>query len=164
VVTRHLGVLIGTLAASCVAGTDPTEELAVSTTALPIASVSASGAETGNSPANAIDGSLATRWSCNGAGSWIQADLGSVQPVAAASLAWYLGDQRTTRFAVSLSQDGATFSEVFAGSSSGTTTNLERYGFAATNARYVRIVVDGNSENTWASLTEIGRASCRERV
>ena len=161
--TRPSCVLIGIFAISCIASSDPAEEpvddpaveLAALPSVSPIVGVTASGAETGNGPANAIDGSLATRWSNNGVGSWIQADLGSGLSVSSVSIAWYVGNQRTSRFTVSTSQDGSLFRQVHAGSSSGTTASLERYAFAVTSARYVRVTVNGNSQSSWASITEL---------
>jgi hypothetical protein len=39
--------------------------------------------------------------------------------------------------------------------SSGITTSLERYNFADVNARFVRITVTGNTQNNWASISEV---------
>src|SRR5436190_7888735 len=58
---------------------------------LPIASTIAS-ADDGNVPANSLDGNLATRWSAQGDGQWIQFDLGATQTVGAVKIAWYSGD------------------------------------------------------------------------
>ena len=44
---------------------------------------------------------------------------------------------------------------VFTGKSSGTTLSSESYSFAQISARYVRITVNGNTENNWASISEI---------
>lgn len=120
----------------------------------PIASVRASG-DDGNVPANAIDGSLATRWSNLGKGSFLQADLGSAKTVCSASVAWYSGTTRRSTFRVMLSTDGTTFTQAFAGQSSGTTNALQTYALSPTTARFVRIVVDGNTLNDWASITEL---------
>jgi len=157
--------LIGILATACVDGSDRDQNTSPDAAsagdeseASPISlqiGITASGAETGNGPANAIDGSLATRWSCLGKGAWIQADLGTIKTVSSVSLAWYLGNQRTSAFVVAVSRDGSTFTQVHSGSSSGKTTSLERVDFAATDARYVRVTVNGNSQNDWASITEL---------
>lgn len=155
---RPSNVLIGILLTACVVSeSDPIEEDLTGElpSALSIVGITASGAETGNAPANAIDGSLTTRWSNNGVGSWIQPDVGGGQSVSSVSIAWYLGNQRTNRFTISVSQDGSTFTQVYGGTSSGTTTGLEHYSFAARSARYVRVTVNGNSQNTWASITEL---------
>ena len=38
---------------------------------------------------------------------------------------------------------------------SGTTISPERYDFADIEARYVKITINGNNQNEWASITEI---------
>lgn len=112
-------------------------------------------ADDGNVPANAIDGNLSTRWSADGVGSWIRADLGAARPVSAVRIAWYRGDERNTSFVISLSSDGLSFSDVFAGTSSGTTVDFEMYAFGVSNARYVKVTVNGNTQNDWASISEL---------
>src|SRR5262249_47425418 len=64
--------------------------------ALPV-TVSAS-ADDGNVPANAIDGNLATRWSAQGDGQWLRADLGAPLPVTKVTVGVYRGDERSARF------------------------------------------------------------------
>ena len=44
---------------------------------------------------------------------------------------------------------------VFSGTSSGTTANFERYNFPDVNGAHVMIKVKGNTENNWASISEI---------
>lgn len=57
---------------------------------LPVISVTASGND-GNVPSSAFDNNLATRWSDEGVGSFIQADLGSgtLKTVTSLEIAWY---------------------------------------------------------------------------
>ena len=77
--------------------------------------------------------------------------------VCSVDIAWYNGNQRQNNFAISVSSDGSTFTPVFTGKSSGATTlSPERYNLPAnTVGRFVRITVNGNTENNWASITEI---------
>jgi F5/8 type C domain len=103
-------------------------------------SVSASGHD-GHAPELAADGQLATRWSHYGRGSWLQADLGSAQHVRAVQVAWYRGDHRSNRFTVSVSTDGARYTPVFTGASSGRTLAPERYAFRPQHGRFVRVTV-----------------------
>jgi hypothetical protein len=121
---------------------------------LPVTKITASGND-GNVPSNAIDGKLATRWSNFGKGSWISADLGKLATVCYVDIAWYRGDVRQNTFTISHSSDGKNYSQDYSAKSSGTTAGLERYDFADVSARYVRITVNGNTENNWASITEI---------
>jgi hypothetical protein len=119
-----------------------------------VSSVSASGND-GNVPQNVLDNNLNTRWSNLGIGSWILMDLGSTNAVCSVDIAWYSGNLRTNNFVISTSTDGSAFTDVFSGTSSGSTLNSEKYKFSSTNARYVRVTVYGNSQNNWASITEL---------
>ena len=123
---------------------------------LPIGNVAAIGDDGVNRPANAIDNNLNTRWSNNGRGSWIQADLGSKNSICSVDIAWYRGNLRQNSFTISVSDDGTTFTNIFSGKSSGTTISFEKYNMpTGIESRYVRITVNGNTENNWASITEI---------
>src|SRR2546425_391059 len=119
-----------------------------------IAAVTAIGSD-GNIPANAIDGNLTTRWSNLGVGSWITLDLGAQKTVCNLDIAWYLGNQRSNNFVISTSTDGNTFTSVYTGTSNGTTASFENYDFSDVTARYVKITVNGNTINNWASISEI---------
>ncbi len=122
---------------------------------LPVTAITASGND-GNVPARAFDNNLATRWSNNGLGSWIQADLGSPpKAISYVDIAWYRGTIRTNTFDISVSNDGAAFTKVFQGKNSLGVNGLERYDFADSNGRFVRVTVTGNTENNYASINEI---------
>ena len=114
-----------------------------------------SGSQTGFPGANVLDDNLDTRWSNNGVGSWIQLDLGTSNKICDINIAWYKGNERQNNFVISTSTDGIKFSNVFSSKSSGSTLNLEKYNIVDTNARFVRITVNGNSQNSCASITEI---------
>ena len=117
-------------------------------------SVKASAFEAINPPGNASDDQLSTRWSNLGKGSWIDYDLGASKSISGVTIAWHSGNLRYSNFTVSTSPDGLTYTQVYAGRSSGTTTAAETYAFAARSARRVRITVNGNNLNDWASITE----------
>ena len=126
-----------------------------SCTKLGITGFKASPNDAGNIPANTIDDNLNTRWSSFGVGSFIQADLGSIKTICSVGIAWYNGDVRQNNFVISVSKDGTSFSNVFSGTSSGQTTQVEPYDFKDIDARYVKITVNGNTQNNWASITEL---------
>jgi hypothetical protein len=77
--------------------------------------------------------------------------------ICSVDIAWYNGNQRQNNFVVSVSNDGSTFTNVpFTGKSTGATLSSERYNLPAnTVGRFVRITVNGNTQNNWASITEI---------
>src|SRR5712692_9962251 len=122
---------------------------------LPIASITASGND-GNVPTNVLDNNLNTRWSNLGVGSFIQADLGGQKTICSVDIAWYRGNLRVNNFVISVSNDGTSFTNVFTGKSSGTTLSAETYSLPTSVAtRFVRVTVNGNTENNWASIAEL---------
>lgn len=125
---------------------------------IPAASVTASTYDTANNavPANAVDGSLSTRWAGQGDGAFITFDLGPSQTVSYVNIAWYQGNTRTENFEIRVSTDGLAFTTVWSGNSNGTTTGLQTFDFTDVAARYVRIVGHGNSSgNGWNSISEL---------
>ena len=120
------------------------------------AAVSAS-TNDGNVPANTVDDNLATRWSGNGDGAWIQYDLGATRTVTSVVIAWYQGNTRVSTFDVlaSSSPTGPWTTLAAGRQSSGTTTALETYDVTDGSGRYVRIVGHGNTLSGWNSLTEV---------
>ncbi|HXV89472.1 MAG TPA: discoidin domain-containing protein [Nitrososphaeraceae archaeon] len=120
-----------------------------------ISSVMASGND-GNVPQNVLDNNLGTRWSSFGIGQSITADLGSVKKVCDVAIAWFNGDSRQYSFDISTSPDGTTFTDVLNNVSSGTTTLSEfHFFFPPINARFIKVTVNGNTVNDWASITEL---------
>jgi hypothetical protein len=105
---------------------------------LPIASVTASGND-GNLPANVLDNNLNTRWSNLSVGSFVQAYLGGQKTICSVDVAWYRGNLRVNNFVISVSNDGTTFTNVFTGKSSGTTSSAEKYSLptSVTNELYL---------------------------
>jgi unsaturated rhamnogalacturonyl hydrolase len=116
---------------------------------------SASGFQSGNPPANVLDGSLATRWSHQGIGQWLQLELPNTLAFDRVQIAFYLGDTRVTYFDIQVSTDGTTWEQVFTGQSSGTTNQLETFVFTNRSVRFLRYIGRGNSASTWNSVTEI---------
>lgn len=121
-----------------------------------IAAVTASGYQTGttNTPDKTLDLDYSTRWSCDGKGQWIMYDLGDVKQVTSVDVAFYSGNTRKGIFSINLSENGTDFTEVYNGQSSGTTADLENYDFPDQNARYIKIMGNGNTQSTWNSITE----------
>ncbi len=125
------------------------------TGATPITNIQTSGSQSGFPPQNVNDKDLNTLWSDYGLGSWIQLDLGSAKKICSVDIAWYKGNQRQTNFVVSTSSDGVAFTDKLTGKSSGTTLGPEKYGIPLTHARYIKVTVNGNTQNNYASITEI---------
>ncbi|HYO73378.1 MAG TPA: heparin lyase I family protein [Archangium sp.] len=119
------------------------------------ASVIASGDDgDGNVAQNTFDDRLDTRWSNLGKGSWIDYDLGAEKAISGAAIAWHAGNLRANHFTLMVSLDGMNYTQVYSGTSSGTTEAAETYTFASRTARRLRIYVNGNTSNDWASIAE----------
>src|SRR5918992_2983621 len=117
--------------------------------------VSAKGND-GHLPQNTLDNNANTRWSNMGLPSWIQYDLGTKsQPICDIDIAWYRGNLRVNTFIISSSDDGKNFVPIFIGKSTGKTTSPEKYDVQDTDAKYIRITVERNSETDSASITEV---------
>ncbi|WP_240421711.1 fibronectin type III domain-containing protein [Paenibacillus periandrae] len=124
-------------------------------TPIPVEGVVAGGSD-GNIEINTIDNNLFTRWSASGDGQWILYDLGESKRVGYVGIAFYKGDLRATNLAIETSDDGRVWSERFAGSSSGKTTDMQAFDIQDQDARYVRIVGRGNSDGSaFTSITEV---------
>ena len=128
---------------------------ATSCNILAISGVTASGSQIGNPATNAMDVNLSTRWANLGIGSSITLDFSKERSICGVDISWYNGNQRTSNFVISVSIDGKSFTTVFSGKSSGKTTGFESYDFPDRTGRYVKITVNGNSINDWASISEI---------
>jgi len=110
----------------------------------------------GNLPANTVDGSLATRWSGNGDGAWIQYDLGATQTVTSVKIAVYNGNGRQNRFDIQVGDSSSgPWTNVLTNALTNTTTALERYDVTDANGRYVRYVGHMSNVGTFNSLTEV---------
>ena len=121
----------------------------------PISAVTSNAAQSGNPASAAVDNNLDTRWSNEGLGSWIRLDLGSEKTVCSLDIAWFKGSERVNSFDVLVSNDGSSFTKIFSGKSSGTTTATEKYNVPDTKGRYVRITFTGNTVNDWVGINEI---------
>lgn len=109
----------------------------------------------GNEPEKILDGRLDTWWAVNGQGQWLQWAFSPQTVVTEVGIAWYLGDQRRATFALQGSDDGATWRPVWSGQSSGTTRDLQSVTFAPATLRYLRLIGQGNTQNTWNSIAEM---------
>jgi hypothetical protein len=120
-----------------------------------ILGVSASAADTSFPASAVLDLNPQTLWSTYGKGAWLQLDLGNVKTVCSLDIAWYKGNQRNVNFIISVSKDGSTYKNVFDSKSSGTTTSFERYDLQDSSARYIKITVNGNTQNNYATIADL---------
>jgi len=121
----------------------------------PPASAVTASTHDGNLPGNTVDNDLATRWSGNGDGAWLQLDLGTPQTVAKVHVAVYNGNGRRNRFDLQVSTGGGVWTTVWSGESSGLTTVEESYDFDDVPARWVRYLGHASNVGTFNSVTEV---------
>ena len=122
---------------------------------LAISSITSNGNQATHPASDAIDNNANTRWSNQGLGSWVKLDLASQMKICSVGIAWFNGNQRQNTFEIAASNDGTSFTKIFSGKSSGTTTGTEEYDISDTQARYLKITVTGNTQSDWVSITEI---------
>src|ERR1044071_9088281 len=102
--------------------------------------------EKGNIPSNVNDSNLSTRWSNVGLGSWLRLDLGANKIICSIEIAGFKGNERHYDYAILTSTDGSTFLPVMNYTSSGKTLNPEKFAISPTEARYVKVIVSGNTK------------------
>ena len=120
---------------------------------LPLGTATSSGSQNSYSPTNAIDNNFNTKWySTFIVNPWIQLDLGAQKSICSVDIAWADGASRQYNFVMSVSTDGTSFSNVFTGKSSGTTTSPEKYNFAESQARYVKITITQSHVGTTSGI------------
>ena len=118
-----------------------------------IASSSTTGSD---SPGNALDGNLTTRWSTGGSqanGQWFQMDLGSANTFSNIVLnAINSANDYPRGYQVYVSNDGVNWgSSIATGAGTPSITSIK---FATQSARYIRIIQTGSASGTYWSIDE----------
>ena len=121
---------------------------------LPVSGITASGSDSLNPPSHAIDLNVNTRWSNLGLGSWIQIDLGQENVICSVGINWHRGNERVNTFGISISKDGKTFTNAYSGRSDGTSLAEQKYNLQSQTGRFVRVMVNGNTQSNWISISE----------
>jgi len=109
-----------------------------------------------------VDGNMdnESRWSSKGSKDLIL-ELSGAQQIGAVGVAWLKGDERASKFSVSVSTDGSSYTTVVPSrSSSGSSKDIEMYKFTPVNAKFVRISGTGNTKNEWNSVVEAKAYGC----
>jgi len=101
--------------------------------------------------ANTIDGSLnwASRWSASGSPVNLQLNLDSIQTVTEVGISWGNGGDQTHTFEIwARAATSGTWTKVFDGVSSGSTSSIEVYEIDTIDAKQVRIKTFENSSGS----------------
>jgi acyl-homoserine lactone acylase PvdQ len=98
--------------------------------------VTASGSQSGNAAANAVDGNMSTRWASEWAdGQWIRIDLGSPVPVGRVRVFWE--SAYASAYRIETSANGTTWTQV--ASVTGGDGGEDNVALTASTARHVRL-------------------------
>lgn len=110
----------------------------------------------------AIDNKYAnwSRWSSKGKGESIILDLGRTQSVDQIQTAWYKGDSRFSYFDIDTSTNGSNWQSVLSGAEASGSSGMLTFDVQPSEARYVKIIGQGNSSNQWNSLIEAKVFAC----
>ncbi len=136
----------------------------ISTAPVAIASATASTFQDPNTPAKVLDGitdASISRWSGFGEGATLTLTLASRQKIGAINVSVFDGTNRRAVFDVQTSDDGTNWTTVFVGSSSGTSTDLERVALTPSWGLFLRVVGHGYIRNDaqpgalWNSFGEV---------
>ncbi|MCH6255214.1 discoidin domain-containing protein [Puniceicoccaceae bacterium K14] len=120
--------------------------------------VTTSGEQVGNFASNAVDDDTNTRWSVSGFPQWLEVDLGSIKSISRTELVCF--SDRAYQFIVeSKTTSGGSYTQVVDRSSNttpGTESSPITDTFSPSDARYVRITVQGASgySGSWVSQLE----------
>jgi hypothetical protein len=112
-------------------------------------------------PWHTIDGDStdASSWRAEGQGVWIQYDLGTVRKLDTLKLVFTKGQTRSYFFGVKVSVDSTVWRTIIEkNTSSGKTAGWERFTLGGVNARYVRIIGYGNTNekfSNWININEV---------
>ena len=116
--------------------------------------VTSSNEEKGNVIANISDGKLYTRWACKG-NATVNIDLGRPMLLDGLNFAFYHGATRQYKMEILTSSDTKTYTSVFSGASKGGSENEDIRFKQQSEARYIRILAKGNSDNDFNSWLEV---------
>lgn len=111
---------------------------------------------TNNMLPNLLDGNPETSWTLEGKNRWLKADLGEVKTVAAVAIDFFQGHLRDEYFDVEVSVDDKNWTKVLSATSYERSTATQVFDFPASEARYVKIVGQGNSISGWNNYSAIG--------
>ncbi|MDR0405301.1 MAG: discoidin domain-containing protein, partial [Clostridiales bacterium] len=110
--------------------------------------------DAGNRATSVLDGSYTTRWTATD-DAWIMLELKNSVNVYAIGVAWFSGDSRTYIYDIEISEDGKEWKQVYSGTSSGSTTDLECFLLGDARAKYIRYQGHGHAAGNWNNVTEM---------
>ena len=104
-----------------------------------------------------LDNNFNTRWSNYGSGSYIQIELEKNDILCAVDIAWHRGDVRINNFQSQLPKMVLPLLLSFLASPAAILIHMNHMWLTIPICmlQYIRVTVNGNTENDWASISEI---------
>lgn len=123
---------------------------------VPVCNVSASTSDNVHIAEMAVDGSYDNEsyWLGSGKYASLVLDLCNQYDISNVGIAWYFGNRRTYSFDIEISSDSVSWTKVFTGKSSGSTTESEVIALTNATGRYLKYVGLGNTSNSTNSIIE----------
>lgn len=114
-------------------------------------------------PANVLDNDTSeeSRWSNLGIGKELTLDFGESIEITNVAILWYRASVRTSNFEIQTSNDNSAWTSVLAPQASTiTNSEFELYELTPSNARYLKLIGNGNSDSDWNSVIELVTNHC----
>jgi hypothetical protein len=122
---------------------------------VPVTGIFASNTEPGYNPESVLDCNSQSEWRVLGVGESITFELSEEELLSSVEIEFWNGNARIAYFEIQTSLDGTTYNSIDSFTSSGTTLNYESFSFPEVNAKYVRIIGNGNNNSNWNQFTGV---------
>lgn len=122
---------------------------------VPVTDIFASNTKPGYNPESVLDCNSQSEWRVLGVGESITFELSEEELLSSVEIEFWNGNARIAYFEIQTSLDGTTYNSIDSFTSSGTTLNYESFSFPEVNAKYVRIIGNGNNNSNWNQFTGV---------
>lgn len=106
-------------------------------------------------PSPTVDEDYETSWVQEGERLAITYEFEKSENIRDIKVMWRQGNLRKIYYEVHTSEDGKNYSKVFDGASDGVSEGLESLGGTPCRAKYVKLVMKGNSQNNWNGIHQV---------
>lgn len=109
----------------------------------------------GNLPINTLDGLESTYWAYDVLGSWIMYELDGEWELNGFKTAWHKYNARAAYYEAYVSSDGENWTKL-GDYTAEKDIQFDEHTIEPVSCRYVKLICNGNSANSWCSLRDIG--------
>ncbi len=150
----RVGLFVWTSAKSLVPVSLEDKTASVAGKLIPVAITASQEPESNNPAKNSCDGNMSTVWASNGEQNVVY-DLGDIYTVTGINIAFAkYADARYIPYEIYVSEDNSGYELVYRGNSVPNSGDFIKF-ITNESARYVKVVVKGNTVSGWSSLSEV---------